>query len=225
MKKIAMSLTAAVFLLIGFWTAAVSQTKEEVGELLATINTVKSDLSDAYDTQNKLENDKAELLKTDGLLKEAARTWKVNRDDLDNDISQQKNRLDAHDSYSPDQTSQAAVDAYNAEAHALDTETDRLKQREDNSNWVRGTLVNQRESLNQQVTQWAQDVKDNNDKLNKLTADLQRWLRAYQDLMNKSDKSKRCADIPNIEQLDLTNLNGAAERAARCLQEIWDGAN
>jgi hypothetical protein len=42
-------------------------------------------------------------------------------------------------------------------------------------------------------------------------------------LIQISGASQECANIPGIENLE-KQLDGAAERAHRCLQKIWDGS-
>jgi len=47
---------------------------------------------------------------------------------------------------------------------------------------------------------------------------------AFRQLVKKNGQSGKCASIQGVENIALNVLDGAAEKAHRCLQTVWDGA-
>lgn len=86
--------------------------------------------------------------------------------------------------------------------------------------------------MNKAVTEWALKKKENNARLNELyarykysinTINSLNKMSSGQMLIQKAGASEDCANIPGVEVLE-KRLDGAAERAHRCLQKIWDGS-
>jgi predicted nucleic acid-binding Zn-ribbon protein len=81
--------------------------------------------------------------------------------------------------------------------------------------------------LSKDTLDWAARTKRLNaryqDYLSNLRSWHQRMLAVVQAAQARADASVECANIPGIGEFE-RRLDGASERAHRCLQRIWDGA-
>lgn len=207
--------------------------RQDVANFQANVNAYKADRS-ALDEEEK--RFKTEL---SGL--------KAQRDRNQESIRQHTTRYRQHNSWKPNPRDHAAVNAYNAEAASLNaqkaqldaardriiTSGDALDKREGavaqrrQELIKRGEALDRKESdlkwargkLNEQTLKWAENTKRNNARLNELAAQLNTLLTKI------SQMSSKCSSITGVGTLELDNLNAASEQAARCLQQLWDGAS
>ncbi|MCL5037203.1 MAG: hypothetical protein M1269_08830 [Chloroflexi bacterium] len=112
----------------------------------------------------------------------------------------------------------------------IDSEKEELQNREKTLELRRQDLSNRQEALTKKqddlkwsreqctkkTLEWAAMQKESNAKMNELVARLNSLLA----------RIKHFSECPESfpTEVDLTNLNGAAEQASRCLQRAWDGA-
>jgi chromosome segregation ATPase len=157
-----------------------------------------------------------------------------------------------HNSYKPDPRNNNAVDAYNAESNRMNTvksslaperarlltlvgnlNNDRaaLQTRLDASNHKRQDLNNRRnaaeqkrkdlawsrEQITKQTELFAKQQKESNARMNDLVARMNT-------ILNQISRIKECKGT-FTSVVDVTNLNGAAEQASRCLQMHFDRAS
>lgn len=96
------------------------------------------------------------------------------------------------------------------------------------------TLNNQdRRALSQATLAWTENTRKLNGRYADLAAKRRAWFkrvlefrdrRAFDQLKRLAGASQECANIPGIGEFE-RDINGASERAHRCLQALWDGAS
>jgi chromosome segregation ATPase len=206
----------------------------QVQTLLKELETLNTDMTREEGLKTSLEEEKKRLTQTGDLIKDAEKRL--------------VQEFDEHDRrYKADQEDIAKYKAYGCEGEDLSPEksqycnqwrgrenpkTERLKDERKTFVERSKAITERREGLNKAVGEWAGKTKENNAKLNQLYArhktvvDFVRFLTVnphYRQLIQKAGASEECAAIEGVENLE-KKLNGAAERAHRCLQKIWDGA-
>ena len=206
----------------------------QIQTLLKEMEGLNNEIKREEGVKTSLEEEKKRLIQTGDLIKEAEKRF-----------TQEFNEHDRR--YKADQEDIAKYKAYGCEGKNLSQEmvnycnqwrgrenpnTERLKDERKTFIERSKAITESRESLNKAVTDWAAKTKGNNAKLNDLYAGYKnkvafvRFLTInphYRQLIQKSGASEDCADIPAVETME-KKLDGAAERAHRCLQRIWDGA-
>jgi len=135
--------------------------------------------------------------------------------------------------------SQEWVNAYNERFARLETRRQNLRDRGKTLDEREKGLKELRDNLSKGTLEWAQKKKANDTKLNEAYArytQLINFVRLMNNLphsrmlIQKAGASEECSNIPGVEKLEMytstgqVQLEGAAERAHRCLQRIWDGA-
>jgi DNA repair exonuclease SbcCD ATPase subunit len=135
--------------------------------------------------------------------------------------------------------SQEWKNAYNERAARLYTRRENLKDRWKTLNEREKGLKESRDNLSKATLELTQKKKANDAKLNEAYArytNLINFVRLMNNLphsrmlIQKAGASEECSNIPGVENLEMytstgqVQLEGAAERAHRCLQRIWDGA-
>jgi chromosome segregation ATPase len=97
----------------------------------------------------------------------------------------------------------------------------------------RGKVVDEeRQKLSNDTLAWSKKVKALDGQYQDLEQKRRNWQLRVQNLNSQSmihlkdiePASKECASIPGIGDWS-PSINGPSERAHRCLQKIWDGAN
>lgn len=205
----------------------------QIQSLMQGMESLKQDLQKEDETKALLEKEEKTLIQTGELIKEAEKNYKKDWAQWERDSNNWHADVDRHNAYKCKSDDAACIDAYNEEARR-DNTTIKVQLKEKGLTLIeRGKVIKERrKGLNNAVNEWAQKKKENNARLNELHAKYAfqiKMLRgltvtpAGRMLIQKSEASQECADIPGIENLE-KQLDGAAERAHRCLQKIWDGA-
>jgi uncharacterized coiled-coil DUF342 family protein len=135
--------------------------------------------------------------------------------------------------------SQEWKNAYNERADRLYTRRENLRDRAKTLDEREKALKESRDNLSKATLELTQKKKANDAKLNEAYArytQLINFVRLMNNLphsrmlIQKAGASEECSNIPGVEKLETytstgqVQLEGAAERAHRCLQRIWDGA-
>jgi chromosome segregation ATPase len=119
-----------------------------------------------------------------------------------------------------------------ANLHPINSRHKNWKQVRENYN-KRGNAINEeRQKMSNDTLAWSKKVKALDGQYQDLEQKRQNWHIRFQNLQSQSlirlkqvdPASKECASIPGVGEWS-TNISGPSERAHRCLQRIWDGAN
>lgn len=135
-----------------------------------------------------------------------------------------------------------------AEVRVLNTQLDRLKTEGNklDAKWAElektKKLVQEgKETLSKATLDWWAKKKASNAQMLELIASYQKLTKTYTDLMERAKLGEECKQIAYSSDravvqggrvvgrqsgvIDFNELNGAMERAHRCLQQVWDGAS
>jgi len=130
-------------------------------------------------------------------------------------------------------------DAYSGRYQRLRAWGERLEDRNKTLVEREKGLKERRDDLSKASLEWGQKKKENNSRLNESYAKYTQLINHVSNLNNlpfsrqliqKAGASEECSNIPGVEKLEMytstgqVQLEGAAEKAHRCLQRIWDGA-
>jgi hypothetical protein len=205
----------------------------EVQGLLQGMETLKQDLQKADETKAALDKEKVALIQTRELLIEAEKNYEKDATQWQKEWNEWRAEAARHNAEIGKSDDPEWVKAFNEEADRDNaTIWAPLKDREKTLDERKKIIDERTEGLNPAVDEWARKVKENNARLNELQAKYGFQIKmirglttlpAGRMLIQKSGASEECANIPGIENLE-KQLGGAAERAHRCLQKIWDGA-
>lgn len=205
----------------------------QIQSMMQEMESLKQDLAKA-DVENVfLEKEEKTLIQTGELIKEAERNYKKDLNQWEQEWNKWSADVAQHNAEKNKSDDPAWTKAYNERAQRDNAAIGApLKDR-----WKtlveRKKVINERfEGLNQAVGDWARRKKENNARLNELQARYEFQIKMIRSLtvmpagrmlVQNAGASQECENIPGIENLE-KQLNGAAERAHRCLQKIWDGA-
>lgn len=205
----------------------------QIQGLMNGMETLMQDLKKADENKAALDKEEKALIQTGELIKEAEKRLKQDYGQFENDMKTSNEIAARHNAEKNKSNDPAWIDSYNIEADRHNKNyVEPLKERLVTLQQRRRVIKERREGLNKAVTEWALMKKENNAKLNELyarykysinTINSLNKMHSGQMLIQKAGASEDCANIPGVEVLE-KRLDGAAERAHRCLQKIWDGS-
>ncbi|MEW6674033.1 MAG: hypothetical protein AB1427_20255 [Thermodesulfobacteriota bacterium] len=204
----------------------------QIQSLMQEMETIKQELATADEEKIILDKEERTLIQTGELIKEAEKNYKTDRENFLREWNNDQDDIARHNAEKNKSDDPAWIKAYNERATSGNAYTAQLKEKGKTLEERKKVINERRGGLNTAVNEWARKKKENNAKLNALQARYEFQVKMIRSLtvlpagrmlIQNAGASQECADIPGIENLE-KQLNGAAERAHRCLQKIWDGA-
>ncbi len=175
---------------------------------------IKTEIGKAEAVQAQMKEEEQRYIATNDLLKGAENRWKRDNTELQMRNMQIVNAINTHNSNRCMQESCNA--SYNANAARLNAKNVQVGKDFDFIEERRQGLITRRNDLSRAVLDLTQRMKRNNADLRDLYAKLQKWT-------NKTRALENCLNIPGIGDFE-RRLDGASEKAHRCLQQFFDGA-
>jgi methyl-accepting chemotaxis protein len=209
--------------------------------LMQNMETCKQDLKKAEGVNLALKEEEKRLIQTGELIKGAEKRFNQEFNDHDRRYKSDQEDIAKYKAHGcgGSNLSQEMTRFCNEWRNRENPNTERLKDERKTFVERNKAITESREGLNKAVNEWAKKKKENNANLNDLIAKYQQMVSTvrfltmsphYRQLIQKAGASGECANIQGVEILEMykstgeIQLEGAAEKAHRCLQRIWDGA-
>jgi len=231
---------------------AVDPMLAQVQEIMQSMETLKNDIKKVEEEKTALAAEEKRLIATDELLKGAEKNFKNDIGAYVREKQDYNQQVEAHQAEGrsrgtwdgnkfivPKGENKERMNAFNERHARLRAWKENLIDRGKTLDEREKGLRERRDDLSKASLGWAQKKKENNAKLNESYAKYTQLVNHVRNLNNlpfsrvliqKAGASEECSNIPGVEKLELytstgdIQLGGAAEKAHRCLQKIWDGA-
>ena len=231
--------TAMVFvflLTVNYSFAAVpNDILERVNDLKGQLEQLQKDKNSAEAKAATLAQEEQRLIATDELLSGAIANYKKDLAAHDAEAANQNAQVIAHNAQCTGTfEDENFVNACNTRAGQLNDWGGRINAHADTLDMYAAGLNERINDLSNATLDWAKRTKENNAALNDiyaqqqaLTERINRLLSSpsFRDLIKRNGLSQECTTIEIMPgDASSPNLNTGMERAHRCLQRVWDGA-